>query len=134
MANKKTTGSFHGVGRRKAAVARVWLSRGTGEFIVNGRTCDEYFDTPTTRITVRQPFAITGRGSDMNVMVNVVGGGRVGQAGAVRLGITRALMESDQGLRPALKKSGFVTCDSRVKERKKYGQRGARRKFQFVKR
>ena len=125
---------IHGVGRRKSAVARVWLSSGKGVITVNGREYQNYFDTVITQEMVQQPLKISGLGSQFNIDVNVNGGGRLGQAGAVRLGLSRALLASDETLRPLLKRHKLLHCDARIKERKKYGQRGARRKFQFVKR
>ncbi len=125
---------FHGVGRRKSSVARVWLKPGTGGMRVNGRDYAQYFDTKVAQTRAIFPFEVTGLGKNYTVQVNVVGGGPVSQANAVRLGISRALLETDANLRPTLKKHGLLHVDARVKERKKYGQRGARRKFQFVKR
>jgi small subunit ribosomal protein S9 len=124
----------HGVGRRKSSVARVWLRRGKGEILVNGDDYQQYFDTEYARKVVLAPLKQLDIEKKFDVAVNVVGGGIVGQAGAVRLGIARALLESDESLRSALKKLGYLSVDSRKKERKKYGQKAARRKFQFVKR
>lgn len=134
MAKKVNTNRSHGVGRRKSSVARVWLGQGKGTITVNGRSLENYFPTLVTQKTVLRPGEVTGKSKDIDIQVNVSGGGVVSQAGAVRLGIARALLEVDASMRPALKKEGLLRCDSRVKERKKYGQRGARRKFQFVKR
>ncbi|MBY0353049.1 30S ribosomal protein S9 [Candidatus Babeliales bacterium] len=129
----KTSSSIHGVGRRKKAVARVWLSKGSGTITVNGLNHEEYFDTLINRSSLSIPFKVANqKGFDAKVSVN--GGGMKGQADAIRLGIARALLESDETLRATLRKNDLLTVDSRVKERKKYGQRGARRKFQFVKR
>lgn len=129
----KTSSTLHGVGRRKAAVARVWLSKGSGTITVNGQTHEEYFDTLINRNTLLVPFKVTNqKGFDAKVSVN--GGGLRGQADAICLGIARALLVSDEALRITLRKNDLLTVDSRVKERKKYGQKGARRKFQFVKR
>jgi small subunit ribosomal protein S9 len=125
---------LHGVGRRKSAVARVWLTKGDGKIEVNGKDYSEYFDTDLTRRMVKSPIKISGMEKSFSIKVNVLGGGRVGQAGAVRLGISRALLVCDESLRQQLRKHSFLTVDSRKKERKKYGQKGARRKFQFVKR
>ncbi len=127
---------LHGVGRRKSSVARVWLKPGKGSvgITVNGRDYNTYFHTDFTRKIIEEPFKVAGTNDRLNVQVNVLGGGLVSQAGAVRLGISRALVSSDEKMRPTLKKYGLLSCDSRVKERKKYGQKGARRKFQFVKR
>jgi len=124
----------HGVGRRKSAVARVWLRRGTGSIVVNGLTHVEYFDTDIMRADAARPFAVVPMAARYDVHANVKGGGLVAQAGAVRLGISRALLILDENVRSVLRQNGLLTCDSRVKERKKYGQKAARRKFQFVKR
>jgi small subunit ribosomal protein S9 len=125
---------FYATGRRKASVARVWIKPGTGEFIVNKRTLDEYFGRETSKMIVRQPFEVTDNSGKFDVFVNVCGGGASGQAGAIKHGITRALLVSDANLRGVLKKAGFITRDSRVVERKKYGRKGARASFQFSKR
>ncbi|QQR49824.1 30S ribosomal protein S9 [bacterium] len=129
----KTSSTLHGVGRRKAAVARVWLSKGSGTITVNGQNHEEYFDTLINRNALLVPFKVTNQKS-FDAKVSVNGGGLRGQADAICLGIARALLESDEALRLTLRKNDLLTVDSRVKERKKYGQRGARRKFQFVKR
>ncbi|MBQ4052595.1 MAG: 30S ribosomal protein S9 [Clostridia bacterium] len=125
---------FYGTGRRKSSVARVRLLPGNGNVTINGRAMDEYFGLETLRMLVRQPLELTGTMGKFDVVVNVVGGGVSGQAGAIRHGITRALIESDEALKPALKKAGFVTRDPRMKERKKYGLKAARRAPQFSKR
>ncbi len=125
---------FYATGRRKSSVARVWIKPGTGEIIVNKRTLDEYFGRETSKMIVRQPFELTDNSGKFDVYVNVCGGGASGQAGAIKHGITRALLSADADLRGVLKKAGFVTRDSRVVERKKYGRAGARRSFQFSKR
>jgi small subunit ribosomal protein S9 len=132
MATK--TPEFLGTGRRKTSVARVRLATGSGKITVNGRAFDNYFPLETLRATVSGPLSITGTTDKLDVKVNVTGGGPNGQAGAVRHGIARALLEFDANLRPALKAEGFLTRDSRAKERKKYGQPGARKRFQFSKR
>ena len=132
MATK--TPEFLGTGRRKTAVARVRIATGSGKITVNGRAFDNYFPLETLRSTVSSPLTITGTTDKLDVRVNVTGGGPNGQAGAVRHGIARALLEFDVNLRPALKAEGFLTRDSRAKERKKYGQPGARKRFQFSKR
>ena len=132
MATK--TPEFLGTGRRKTAVARVRIATGSGKITVNGRAFDSYFPLETLRSTVSGPLTITGTTDKLDVRVNVTGGGPNGQAGAVRHGIARALLEFDVNLRPALKAEGFLTRDSRAKERKKYGQPGARKRFQFSKR
>lgn len=132
MATK--TPEFLGTGRRKTSVARVRIANGSGKITVNGRAFDNYFPLETLRSTVSGPLTITGTTDKLDVKVNVTGGGPNGQAGAVRHGIARALLEFDVNLRPALKAEGFLTRDSRAKERKKYGQPGARKRFQFSKR
>ena len=133
MAETKTT-EYLGTGRRKTSVARVRLASGSGKITVNGRAFEIYFPTDTLRGTVLQPLALTETSAKFDVAVNVSGGGPAGQAGAVRHGISRALLEADANLRPALKSNGLLTRDSRMKERKKYGQPGARKRFQFSKR
>jgi len=125
---------FLGTGRRKTAVARVRIASGSGKITINGRTLEKYFLTETQRALVTQPLTITATAAKFDVRVNVHGGGPNGQAGAVRHGISRALLEADVNYRPALKAEGFLTRDSRMKERKKYGQPGARKRFQFSKR
>jgi small subunit ribosomal protein S9 len=133
MAETKTP-EFLGTGRRKTAVARVRLMAGTGKITVNGRALDNYFPTDMLRMTVAQPLTVTGTSDKFDVRVNVAGGGPNGQAGAVRHGIARALLQFDATLRGALKAEGLLTRDSRRKERKKYGQPGARKRFQYSKR
>jgi small subunit ribosomal protein S9 len=123
-----------GTGRRKTAVARVYLRDGEGKIMVNGRTVDEYFTNPLYVYMVRQPLDVTDSLNKFDLVINVVGGGPTGQAGACRHGIARALAEYDENNRPVLHANGFMTRDSRMVERKKYGQPGARRKFQFSKR
>ena len=125
---------FYATGRRKTSVARVWMKSGTGEITINKRTMDEYFGRPTSKMVVRQPLELTDNIGKFDIDVNVCGGGPSGQAGAIKHGITKALLEVDPELRATLKKAGFITRDSRIKERKKYGKRGARRSFQFSKR
>lgn len=124
----------YGTGRRKTAVARVYLRPGHGVITVNKRAIDNYFPNEAHRMIIRQPLQLTDTAGKFDVYVNVEGGGIAGQAGAVRHGITRALIEFNNDLRRKLKKAGFVTRDPRVKERKKYGQKGARKRFQFSKR
>ena len=124
----------YGTGRRKTAVARVFIKPGTGNIVVNGKPVDEFFSRETGRMIVRQPLVLTGNEGRFDIMVNVVGGGESGQAGAVRHGITRALIDYEATLKPALSKAGFVTRDAREVERKKVGLRGARRAKQFSKR
>jgi small subunit ribosomal protein S9 len=133
MAETKIT-EYLGTGRRKTAVARVRLASGTGTITVNGRAIDNYFTLETLRVTATQPLTLTGTTEKFNVRINVSGGGPNGQAGAVRHGISRALLQFDANLRGALKAEGFLTRDSRMRERKKYGQPGARKRFQFSKR
>ena len=125
---------YYGTGRRKSAVARVFLRPGSGEFTVNGKKFEEYFVTPAQRVAAKKPFGIADINETFDVFSTVKGGGVNGQADAVKLGITRALMVFNGELRKALKAEGFVTRDSRGKERKKYGQKGARARFQFSKR
>lgn len=123
----------HGVGRRKSSVARVWLRRGTGKILVNDREYTSYFTTDIARLDAAKPFKAL-KTTSYDVHADVSGGGINGQAGAVRLGISRALLSLDEAIRTTLRAQGLLTVDSRVKERKKYGQKAARRKFQFVKR
>lgn len=133
---QKKVGSFtlHGIGRRKKAVARVWLKRGNGTITINGKAHELYFDAPLARTAVLTPFKIANCEKSFDAKINVTGGGKTGQSEAIRLGIARALLISDESLRPTLKKNDLLSVDSRVKERKKYGQKAARKKFQFVKR
>ncbi len=133
MAEIKTP-EYLGTGRRKTAVARVRLATGTGKITVNGRAFESYFPLDTLRAVVSHPLTVTGTTEKLDVKVNVSGGGPNGQAGAVRHGISRALLKFDATLRPALKAEGFLTRDSRMRERKKYGQPGARKRYQFSKR
>jgi small subunit ribosomal protein S9 len=125
---------FYGTGRRKSATARVYLRPGSGEFKVNRTAIDNYFKNETLRMIIRQPLQLTDTLGKFDVLVNVDGGGPAGQAGAVRHGIARALCEFNAELRKKLKKAGLLTRDPRAKERKKYGQKGARKRFQFSKR
>jgi small subunit ribosomal protein S9 len=125
---------YYGTGRRKTSTARVYLRPGSGEIKVNQRTFEDYFPNETLRMIIRQPLSLTDTVQKFDVLVNVDGGGTAGQAGAVRHGITRALLEFNSDLRATLKKAGLVTRDPRKKERKKYGQKGARKRFQFSKR
>ncbi len=124
----------YGTGRRKTAVARVFIKKGTGKIVVNDKPLDEFFSRETGRMVVRQPLELTEHIETFDIMVNVVGGGESGQAGAVRHGITRALIDYDETLKPVLSKAGFVTRDSREVERKKVGFHKARRRKQFSKR
>ena len=130
----KTTNEFLGTGRRKTAIARVRLAPGGGKITVNGRAFENYFPLDTQRATVSSPLTVTGTADKVDIRVNVGGGGPLGPAGAVRHGISRALLKFDANLRPALKAEGFLTRDPRERERKKYGQPGARKRFQFSKR
>ena len=124
----------YGTGRRKTSAARVYLKPGNGDIVVNGRPLDVFFGRETARMIVRQPLVVAEAEGRFDVQVTVSGGGTTGQAGAIRHGITRALLEFNADLRPALKHAGLVTRDPRIKERKKYGQKGARKRFQFSKR
>ena len=125
---------FLGTGRRKTSVARVRMAAGSGKFVVNGRPMENYFVVDSQRLLVMQPLVATESGAKFDIRVNVQGGGPTGQAGAVRHGIARALLEADANLRPTLKSHGYLTRDSRMRERKKYGQPGARKRFQYSKR
>ena len=125
---------FYGTGRRKKSIARVYLVPGTGKITVNKRDIDEYFGLETLKLIVRQPLAATQTADKFDVLVNVHGGGTTGQAGAIRHGISRALLQADNEYRPTLKAAGFLTRDPRMKERKKYGLKAARRAPQFSKR
>ncbi|WP_108648234.1 30S ribosomal protein S9 [Polynucleobacter rarus] len=124
----------YGTGRRKSSVARVFIKSGKGEIVVNGKPIDEYFSRETSRMIARQPLILTNHAETFDIKVNVSGGGETGQAGAVRHGVTRALIDYDNTLKPSLSKAGFVTRDAREVERKKVGLRGARRRKQFSKR
>jgi small subunit ribosomal protein S9 len=126
--------AFYATGRRKHAVARVWMMPGSGKIEVNHRALDDYFGRATSKMIIRQPLELTETTSRYDIYVNVKGGGLSGQADAIKHGITRALMKLNASFRPGLKKAGYVTRDARAKERKKYGQRGARARFQFSKR
>ena len=125
---------FYGTGRRKHSVARVRVYNGTGKVTINGRDIDDYFGLETLKLLVRSPLVLTETDGKFDVVVNVIGGGCSGQAGAIRHGLSRALLQYDPALRPALKKAGFLTRDPRMKERKKYGLKAARRAPQFSKR
>ena len=126
--------SIHATGKRKSAIARVYLRPGSGRILVNQRNFEEYFPMETTRNLVRQPLQLVNVGPELDILVNVRGGGLEGQAGAVKHALSRALVTLNPELRPSLKKAGFLTRDSRIKERKKYGLRGARRGCQYSKR
>ena len=125
---------FYGTGRRKSSTARVFLTRGTGEIIINRRPLDRYFGRQTARMVIRQPLTVAEMVDKVDIRASVRGGGNTGQAGAIRHGITRALLQYDEGLRPALRKAGFVTRDSREVERKKVGLHKARKRPQYSKR
>jgi len=126
--------SFYGTGKRKTSIARVWLKPGAGAFTVNNKTLDEYFGRDTSKMVAQQSLELTENIGKFDIFVTVKGGGDSGQSGAIRHGITKALLANDPELRGNLKKAGFITRDSRVKERKKYGRKGARARFQFSKR
>jgi small subunit ribosomal protein S9 len=126
--------AFYSTGRRKQAVARVWMMPGTGKIAINKREIDDYFGRATSKMILRQPLELTETLGRYDIYINVSGGGLSGQAEAIRLGVTRSLMKINASFRPALKKAGYVTRDPRIVERKKYGQRGARARFQFSKR
>ena len=125
---------YYGTGRRKSSVARVYLVPGSGKITVNKRDIEEYFGLETLKLIIRQPLEVKGSTGKFDISINVCGGGTTGQAGAIRHGISRALLEADSDFRPALKKAGFLTRDPRMKERKKYGLKAARRAPQFSKR
>ena len=125
---------FYGTGRRKSSVARVRLYPGTGKITINGRDIDDYFGLETMKLIVNQPFGVTATEGKFDIIANVRGGGFSGQAGAIRHGVAKALLQADETFRPALKKAGFLTRDPRMKERKKYGLKAARRAPQFSKR
>ena len=125
---------YYGTGRRKTSTARVYLRPGTGEIKINRKAFDQYFPNQALRMVIRQPLTLTDTANKFDIVVNVAGGGPAGQAGAVRHGLTRALVDLNPEFRSRLKKAGFITRDPRAKERKKYGQKGARKRFQFSKR
>jgi small subunit ribosomal protein S9 len=125
---------YYATGKRKCAIARIYMKEGTGVLTVNKRNFDDYFTRDSLKMLIQQPLEMVGKKGKFDFFVNVNGGGMAGQAGAVKHGISKVLVEYDQALRAALKKSGFLTRDSRIKERKKYGQPGARKRFQFSKR
>ncbi len=131
---KNASESFYATGKRKSSVARVWIGAGNGRILVNNRPFEEYFLRDTSLMVIKQPFELTETWGSYDVRATVKGGGLTGQAGAVRHGISKALLEVDQNFRSVLKKAGLLTRDSRVKERKKYGRKGARKSFQFSKR
>jgi small subunit ribosomal protein S9 len=126
--------SFYGTGKRKTSIARVWLKPGVGNIVVNNKSLDDYFGRETSKMVVKQPLELTETLGKFDINVTVKGGGDSGQAGAIKHGITKALLEADVEMRGTLKKAGFITRDSRIKERKKYGKKAARASFQFSKR
>jgi len=126
--------SFYGTGKRKSSIARVWLKPGAGAITVNNKSLEDYFGRETSKMIIRQPLELTENVGKFDIYVTVKGGGDSGQAGAIKHGITKALLEFDAELRGTLKKAGFITRDSRIKERKKYGRKAARASFQFSKR
>ena len=134
MPKKKTNVNYLGTGRRKSSVARVYMTPGTGKIMVGEKTLEEYLPQEILRMVVKSPLVETGTEGQYDIYINVYGGGMTGQAGAMRHGISRALLEIGEDFRPVLKKAGFLTRDSRSKERKKYGLRGARRRPQYSKR
>ena len=134
MAKAAKSAKFYGTGRRKKSIARVYLVPGQGDITINKRSIDEYFGLETLKVIVRQPLTATETADKYDVIVNVKGGGYTGQAGAIRHGIARALLQVDNEFRPTLKKAGYLTRDPRMKERKKYGLKAARRAPQFSKR
>ncbi len=125
---------YYATGKRKTSIARVWMKEGSGDLVVNKKKIDEYFSGDSFKMLIKQPLEVTGQMSRFDFYINVRGGGVSGQAGAIKHGISKALVEYDASLRPVLKQAGFLTRDSRIKERKKYGQPGARKRFQFSKR
>ena len=125
---------FYATGKRKTSIARVWMKPGTGEIVINKRPLDVFFGRETSKMVIRQPLELTDNMGKFDISVNVAGGGISGQAGAIKHGITKALLEVNPELRATLKQAGFITRDSRIKERKKYGQKGARAHFQWTKR
>ena len=134
MATKSASDGFYATGRRKESTARVWIKPGAGQMIINGRPMEEYFGRETSKMVINQPLQVLEQAGKIDMTVNVRGGGLSGQAGAIRHGLSRALCRLNAEFRPALKKAGFLTRDARSVERKKYGQPGARRRFQFSKR
>jgi small subunit ribosomal protein S9 len=134
MAKAKANAKFYGTGRRKKSIARVYLVPGKGNITINKRNIDEYFGLETLKLIINQPFETTGTVGKFDIIANVNGGGLSGQAGAIRHGLSRALVQADETLKPALKAAGFLTRDPRMKERKKYGLKAARRAPQFSKR
>jgi len=130
----ESANQFYATGKRKSSVAKVWLMPGTGKIVVNDRELDEYFDIPVKRNVLTSPLILTDKSDAFDIKITVMGGGFTGQAGAIRQGVSKALVLFDPDLRAVLKSAGFITRDARQKERKKYGQKGARASFQFSKR
>jgi small subunit ribosomal protein S9 len=128
------TFTIHTVGKRKNAIARIYLRPGTGKIVINNREFEDYFPVEISRMIIRQPLELVSVGPDLDISVNVLGGGIFGQAGAIKQGISKALLQLNPEFRPVLKKAGFLTRDARIKERKKYGQKGARARYQYSKR
>jgi small subunit ribosomal protein S9 len=128
------TFDIHAVGKRKNAIARIYMRPGTGKIVVNSREFENYFPVEISRMIIRQPLELVNVGSDIDIFVNVLGGGIFGQAGAIKQGLSKALLQLNPEFRPVLKKAGFLTRDARIKERKKYGQKGARARYQYSKR
>lgn len=129
-----TQNIIHAVGKRKNAIARIYLRPGTGKITINNRAFEDYFPIEISRMIIRQPLELVNFGPEWDIVVNVQGGGIFGQAGAIKHGLSKALLALNPDFRPLLKKAGFLTRDARIKERKKYGQRGARARFQYSKR
>jgi small subunit ribosomal protein S9 len=125
---------IHAVGKRKNSIARIYLRPGTGKITVNSREFEDYFPVEISRMIIRQPLELVSVGADLDIFVNVQGGGIFGQAGAIKQGLSKALLQLNPEFRPVLKKAGFLTRDARIKERKKYGQKGARARYQYSKR
>lgn len=128
------TDVIHAVGKRKNSIARIYLRPGTGKIMINRREFEDYFPVEISRMIIRQPLELVSVGPDLDIYVNVQGGGIFGQAGAIKQGLSKALLQLNPDFRPVLKKAGFLTRDARIKERKKYGQRGARARYQYSKR
>jgi small subunit ribosomal protein S9 len=128
------TNDIHAVGKRKNSIARIYLRPGTGKITVNSREFEDYFPVEISRMIIRQPLELVNVGPDLDIHVNVQGGGIFGQAGAIKQGLSKALLQLNLAFRPVLKKAGFLTRDARIKERKKYGQKGARARYQYSKR
>jgi small subunit ribosomal protein S9 len=128
------TNDIHAVGKRKNSIARIYLRPGTGKIIINSREFEDYFPVEISRMIIRQPLELVNVGPDLDIYVNVQGGGIFGQAGAIKQGLSKALLQLNPDFRPVLKKAGFLTRDARIKERKKYGQKGARARYQYSKR